>query len=184
MNHQPYKHWIVMDQELDSAQQQELEQHLKTCSSCRALSNTHREVNQLLNTSTTPLPRAGFTERWKERLAAREQAQKRKIAGLTVIILLLSMLLTLSTLGVQVFAFSDRLPHIFLQITRELVNWVLFAGQLKNIFTPLVRVGVKLIPPTWYFVAGIGLPIVFFAWLFTLSDSLVTIRRYPHENAN
>lgn len=184
MNHQPYKHWIVMDQDLDHDQQQELEQHLKTCSNCRALSNTHREISQLLTTSTTPLPRAGFTERWKERLASRERAQKRRTAGLTVLILFLSMLLTLSTLGVQVFAFSDRLPQIFLQVIRELVNWALFVSQLKNIFTPLVRVGVKLIPPAWYFVAGLGLPIMLAAWLFTLSDSMLIIRRYPHENAN
>ncbi len=184
MNHQPYKHWIVMDHELDRAQQRELEQHLKTCPSCRALSKTYREVTRFLATSATPLPRAGFTLRWKERLANRERARKQKIAGLTGIILLLSMLLTLSTLGVQAFTFSDRLPQVFLQVIRELVNWMLFVRQLTNIFSPLVRVGVKLIPPAWYFVAGLGLPIMLAAWLFTLSDSLVIIRRYPHENAN
>ena len=184
MNHQPYKYWIVMDQELDSDQQRELEKHLRTCSNCRALSKTHREVSQLLTTSITPLPRAGFTERWKARLASRERAQKRRIAGLTVFILFLSMLLTLSTLGAQAFTFSDRLPQVFLQVIRELVNWMLFVSQLKNIFTPLVRVGVKLIPPAWYFVAGLGLPIMLAAWLFTLSDSMLIIRRYPHENAN
>jgi len=182
MNHQPYKRWIVLDSKLDDKQRQALHDHLRSCPSCRALSAAHGEVFHLLSTAPASLPHPGFTQRWKSRLAERERMRKTKIAiGATSAILIFS-LFALFSLGVEAATLADRLAQVLFQLIREAASWILFATQMKEVLTPLIRVGIKMIPPVWYPLAVLAIPILFGSWIFALSESMVLVRRHSNEN--
>lgn len=173
-----------MDKDLPPHQQQELDEHTASCSRCRALIQAQKEISRLFSSSPAPHPQPGFTERWISRVEAKERSQKAHIVSITLAIILVSFLFMFSTISVQIPSLIHRLPQLLFDFIGKIVNWFLFMGQLKNIFTPLIRVGTKLIPPTWYLIMGLGLPLVFFAWLLSLTESMYAFRRYRNENAN
>lgn len=74
MNHRPFEDWLLQETPLSSSQQDELQAHLATCPSCRALA----EVNLALHTARLLDPPPGFLERFQKRLAAERAAMRRR----------------------------------------------------------------------------------------------------------
>jgi hypothetical protein len=80
MNHQPFEFWLLEDQPLDAEQKRELQDHLRSCTRCSALS----ETGLAFHTVRSVGPAAGFTHRFQGRLAAYKLAERRrKIWGMT-----------------------------------------------------------------------------------------------------
>ena len=69
MDHQPYESWLVVDEPLLPDQEANLQEHLKSCASCRQLHNSWQDVEALFVEQTIVQPKPGFTERWQVRLA-------------------------------------------------------------------------------------------------------------------
>lgn len=183
MNHQPFERWIYQEADLDKDQTNKLEEHLKTCRGCRELRQNMRDISHLFTSSSTPRPQPGFTERWKNRLKQNERKQRVKFTGITLGIIIASTFLLIISVGGQFTSLIDSLPQILFQSATHLVNWLFFLNQVTRILQPIIQVGIKLIPPAWYFVFSIGLSGVLIAWLFSISESLVFIRRYSDEKA-
>lgn len=183
MNHQPYKRWILMEKDLNKEEKLSLQDHLESCPECRELLQTQREITHLFRLSPSPTPQPGFTARWKSRLKHRERMGRWKVIGITLAIIFASLLLLLSSIGVQLSTFWDSLPQVLFHAMTNTVNWLLFIDRLTKIMEPIVRVGVKLIPPIWYYIFSISFSAILIAWLFTISESMVSIRRFTNENA-
>jgi hypothetical protein len=181
MNHQPFERWIYQEADLDKDQTNKLEEHLKTCRGCRELRQNMRNVSHLFTASSPPRPQPGFTERWKHRLKEREKNQRVKFTGITLGIIIASTFLLISSVGGQLPSIMDSLPQVLFHSVTQFVNWLFFINQVTRILEPIIQVGIKLIPPAWYFVFAIGFSGVLIAWLFSISESLVFIRRYSDE---
>jgi len=84
MNHRPFEEWLLEDEPLTAQQGRELQIHLRDCSSCAAIADSNLALH-----STRPLaPLAGFTDRFRPRLAAwRQQQVRRQIVGTLVLVI-------------------------------------------------------------------------------------------------
>lgn len=74
MNHRPFEDWLLDDQPLDPTQKRELDAHLRTCETCRAIA----ESNLALRSARLVAPAPGFSARWQERLVLARRAQRRR----------------------------------------------------------------------------------------------------------
>ncbi len=183
MNHQPFERWILMEKDLNKKEKFSLQDHLESCAECRELLQTQREISRLFRSSPSPTPQPGFTARWKSRLEQRERRGRWKVIGITLAIIITSLLLLVSSIGVQLSTLLDSLPQVLFHAMTNTVNWLLFIDRIAKIMEPIVRVGMKLIPPIWYYIFSISLSAILIAWLFTISESMVFIRRFTNENA-
>ena len=171
MKHQPFETWILLETKLTAEQNRELQNHLRTCPHCQRLYQSSREIAQLFRTTPAPYPQPGFNTRWKKRLAKREQGKKNILTWTTLSVLTMTVLITLIGLSTQIISFSDRLPQLLTVLISQTTRWVNFIASLQNIFSPLFRVGIKLIPTAWIFAFAVSLSGIALAWIVTLSKS-------------
>jgi hypothetical protein len=74
MNHRPFEDWLLEDQPLDPTQKRDLDAHLRTCETCRAIA----ESNLALRSARIVAPEPGFSARFQERLVLARRAQRRR----------------------------------------------------------------------------------------------------------
>lgn len=164
MNHRPFEDWLLENQPLTPEQNQELKNHLKTCSTCLALT----EVDLMLKTSRLVAPRAGFTERFQLKLAAEEQlARKRQFWGLGILGLI--AILAMSFLIVQLFSVWLRSPaEIFVTWVTWWVTLVSSIRTFGTIGLVFVKIASGIIPlPLWLGMAG-GSFLLVLVWVTSL----------------
>jgi hypothetical protein len=171
-----------MEAQLNEEEKGRLRDHLETCQECRELLQSQKDISHLFRSSPSPIPQPGFTTRWKIRLEERERTQRLKVISFTLGIIFVSLILLLSSIGVQFSAIRNSLPQVLFHAMNNAVNWLLFIDRITKILEPIIRVGVKLIPPVWYYIISITLSAVLIAWLFTISESMIFIRRFTNEN--
>ncbi len=76
--HQPFEEWIFSDEALLPEQSLALQEHLRTCDSCRCRQAAWRNVERLFCTSVPVSPAPGFTNRWQERMYAQQVLRQRR----------------------------------------------------------------------------------------------------------
>lgn len=146
MNHQPFEDWLLEESPLTPAEKRLLDVHLRECASCLALA----EVSVALHAARPVTPPSGFVDRFRQRLAAREQAQRRKIA----LGFLILALVVLSALLILVWPFlSDFLAdpgHAVLEWVSLFVAVCTMLQALVETFQILLRLSLSLVPgSTW-----------------------------------
>jgi hypothetical protein len=88
MNHQPYRDWLLSDEQLTERETLALQDHLRSCESCNQISFAWKEIE--LEFKRTPLvdPAAGFTQRWQAHLddyqACRQARRQTRSGWLTI----------------------------------------------------------------------------------------------------
>ncbi len=104
MIHQPYEDWLFEAQDqLTEQQQDDLRGHLTSCTACRTLAESLRQVEgDLRREAQVELsPAPGFTARWQSRLEAdRQRAHRRQ----TIAVLVFSLGGALALLAAMVAA--------------------------------------------------------------------------------
>lgn len=173
MKHQPFETWILLEQKLTPEQKQALRNHLKTCAHCRHLDQSMREITQLFKTTPAPYPAPGFTTRWKKRLADRERKKKNVLTWTTISALTLTILVTMAMFITQIVPLSNHFPQLLIAIISQATYLVNFIASLQNLFSPLFRIGIKLIPTTWLFAFSVSLSGITAAWFVMLSKSSI-----------
>ncbi len=173
MKHQLYETQILLETKLTPAQNRELHLHLRTCSQCRRLAQAQREITHLFETTPAPYPQPGFTTRWKKRLIRAEHGRRNLITWTTLSVLTLAFLFTLVGLSLQVTSSSEYFPQFLTFLISQATRWVNFIASLQNIFSPLLRVGIKLIPQSWIIAFVVSLSGITFAWVITLSKNTI-----------
>ncbi len=171
MNHLPFEDWLLEESPLTPPQKRLLEAHLRECPSCAALA----EVSLALQSARLVPPPSGFVNRFRQRLAARQQTQRRQfILGFALLIL--------TVLGVMVGLSWPLLSSFLANPSRALLEWVLrLVAVCTTIQTwlatigVLVRVGASLISPAIWTVTFLFLSLV---CLFGIA-SLARLTRIP-----
>ena len=78
MNHQPFRSWLVSEEELTTEQAQSLKDHLQTCDSCSQIEASWREVEAVLNRSAQLGPAPDFVLRWQVHLVEYQRYQQKR----------------------------------------------------------------------------------------------------------
>jgi len=177
MNHQLYETWILMEPKLTPAQKRELQDHLKICPQCRRLAQAQQEIAHLFSAAPAPYPQPGFTTRWRKNLDKIEQGKKNLITWTTLSALVLVFTLTLIGISVQVTSLSEYFPQLLTVGISQATRWLNFMASLQNIFSPLLRVGVELIPQSWIITFVVSLSGIMLAWVITFSKNTIFINK-------
>lgn len=84
MNHQPFRSWLLSDEELTAEQSKALHEHLSSCDSCSRLEASWKEVEAVISRAALLEPASDFVERWQVRLVTQQQHQQ-KLRGWYII---------------------------------------------------------------------------------------------------
>jgi hypothetical protein len=180
MKHQQYETWILLDTELDQDQHRDLQVHLKQCSQCQSLYRATGQITNLFKNSPVPEPNPGFSMRWMTRIEKVENRKNRLILGTTISVISIATLLLLSSVGIQIRASIAYFPQLMLEMITLIAKWIIFLNQLRDIVSPLFRVGMKFISPVWLYTLGFSLSGITGAWIISLFKSR-TIQRELHS---
>jgi hypothetical protein len=170
MNHRPFEDWLLENEPLTPEQKQELKTHLKTCTTCIALT----EVDLALKSPRMVTPAAGFTDRFQARLAAEHKLRhKRQLWGLGLL-----GVLVLLALGITIFQLFSVILSSPAQIFFTWISWwislVTSVRTYASIGLVLIKTIAGIIPlPLWLGMAGASflLILVWVASLWKLSYS-------------
>jgi hypothetical protein len=143
MDHRPFEDWLLENKALNSNEKRQLNEHLRSCTSCSALA----EVDLALKTVKLAEPAAGFTGRFQVNLEARKQAlRRRNIWGFFI--------LTVSVLGVLAWFAWPFLSHLFQSPVNMLASWLTSLLSLWAAFMALLAGGQTLLKVVPGFVPG------------------------------
>lgn len=175
MNHQPFETWLLDDKHLSKTEKRELDAHLRTCRACSALA----ETGLALRSAKVISPRAGFTLRFQERLAAHKVAERRRrLWGLFVLVFG-----GLGLLGWAVTPYVISFVSAPVEWLTTAIGFLLFlftsVQALSEVFSVLARVIPEIIPPYVWMIgisalAGLGLLWIVSIWRFSHKPQGVT----------
>ncbi len=103
MDHQPFRNWLVSDEQLTAEQKQSLQEHLATCESCSQIKSSWKELDLHFQNSVEVSPAAGFTQRFQSRLVEYQAAQQLRTSWLTIGAMALLAIILLGMLVSQVW---------------------------------------------------------------------------------
>ncbi len=169
MDHRPFEDWLMDNQALTPDEKQQLNSHLRTCTSCTALA----DVNLALKSVRMAEPEAGFVDRFQVRLAARKQAMRRRnFWGFVV--------LTLSTLGLSGWIAWPVLKELFQSPVNLLASWMASLVSFWASLQAILRAGMVLFKVVPGFVPVYIWTVILFAaggWSLVWIVSLMKITR-------
>ncbi len=137
MDHRPFEDWLLEDKPLNKEERFALQEHLRNCTSCTALS----EVNLALRGARVASPAAGFADRFQVRLAAERKARRiRQGVGFTFLALgALGILLWVSwpLLAATAQSPSGVISDLLMYLSRLFLNLRAFGQALSVIWDVL-----------------------------------------------
>lgn len=90
MNHQPYRGWLLSEDELTVEQAQALQEHLRSCETCSQIESSWKQLEAVISRAIQFEPAPGFVARWQVRLVERQRYQQKQrgwyIIGATALI--------------------------------------------------------------------------------------------------
>jgi hypothetical protein len=171
MDHQPFEDWLLDNQPLTTDQKRQLNTHLRTCTSCAALT----EVNLALKSVRMAAPAADFSTRFHIRLAARKQSwRRRNFWGILV--------LTLSVLGLFGWVSWPVLKDLIQSPVNLLVSWISSLVSFWVSLQAIFRAGMVLFKVVPGFVPAYIWAVILFSaggWSLVWVVSLMKFTKYP-----
>jgi anti-sigma factor RsiW len=159
MDHQPYKTWIILNPELDSSREKQLEAHLAECQDCRQLISARQKINLAFRKSPAPQPAPGFSERWLTRIKEKEQQERLRLTWILMSGLLVSLISVLTVAGLQLRARLPDLSEMLLITVHQTARWIYYFNHLWDLAEPIISVGFRIIPPAWMASAAVVLSV-------------------------
>jgi anti-sigma factor RsiW len=136
MNHQPFRDWLLSDEQLSERETVALQDHLRKCESCSQISSAWKEIELELKRAPQVAPAAGFTQRFQAHLNE-HQARRQARGGWFTIAVTSSVVTTLFIiLAMQIWSLIQA-PDAFLAMwLNRLVSLVSLYYMVEN-FTGL-----------------------------------------------
>ena len=171
MNHQPFEGWLLSEDTLAPEQAHALQEHLRACEACLALSRAWDAVEDDLAVAPLAAPTAGFSQRWQANLEKRQaQARRRRfwqaggagLAALAGIILLAEPLY-------QRFSPAEFLMSILFNLSLLFVK-----VNQAGVFLSTTFSGVSaIIPITIWVLIATGFSLLGMTWIVTMWKIIV-----------
>jgi uncharacterized membrane protein len=115
MNHQPFRDWLLSEEDLSAEQTQALQKHLATCESCTQFKSSVKELDGLFRNSPQVGPKAGFSQRWQSHLIENQVLQQRRRGWFTIAITAVIALVLLAVSITQVWQLIQA-PGPYVQV--------------------------------------------------------------------
>ena len=173
---------LALDGMLDSSDRQRMEEHMKTCATCRAEWQAMTQVAALFESSPAVGPPLGFAVRVERRLETKSKQKKRAFGGMAVLTSSLSMAgVTVAAILVLVLGFAawrwfDSSPAVqqSTHTVTQVASGVGLMGKGASLFLGdlLVRYGAPLV-----LVLGVGLMVLLAVWAWLLVKRPGSTRR-------
>jgi hypothetical protein len=133
MNHQPFKDWLLAEEELSAEQTQSLQEHLSTCESCAQIKSSVKVLDVLLTNPPHVGPLPGFTQRWQSRLIEYQTFQQRRRSWITIGATALIVSVLLAVLVTQVWQLIQAPGPFMLVWLDRLVSVISIYFLMQNI---------------------------------------------------
>ena len=173
---------LALDGMLDSGDRQRMEEHMKTCASCRAEWQAMTQVAALFESSPAVGPPLGFAVRVERRLEEKSKKRKRAFGGMAVLTSSLSMAgatvaaILVIVLGVVAWRWFDSSPTVQqgTHTLTQVASGVGLVGKGASLFLGdlLLRYGAPLV-----LLLGVGLVVLFAVWAWLLVKRPGSTRR-------
>jgi len=85
MNHQPFREWLLSEEDLSAEQTQSLREHLAACEDCALIKSSGKEVDALFQSISEVSPAPGFTQRWQLHLAEYQSSHQQRRGWFSII---------------------------------------------------------------------------------------------------
>ena len=173
---------LALDGLLDSGDRQRMEEHIKTCATCRAEWQAMTQVAALFESSPAVGPPLGFAVRVERQLAEKSKKKQRAFGGMAVLTSSLSMVgatvaaILAIVLGVAAWRWFDSSPTIQqgTHTLTQVASGVGLVGKGASLFLGdlLLRYGAPLV-----LLLGVGLVVLFGVWAWLLVKRPGSTRR-------
>jgi hypothetical protein len=164
-NHLLIEEWLLSASDLAPEQSQQLQEHLKSCESCRQLAEAWREVEYQLKTSPMRSPEPGFTARWQRRFVE-DHLRRQKWQAISIMAVgggaALALLTALAIWLIPVV--QNPLPYLMLwsyQLTTTFYTVSGVGGALGTV----VRAILRLVPGTLWVALLVALGSLGVIWI-------------------
>ncbi len=133
MNHQPFRSWLLSEDELTIEQSQALQSHLRDCVACRRIDSSWKELQAVIERSTELAPAPGFVDRWQVRLVEKKQHEQRlrswyTIGGTSLVVISLLVLV-----AVQIWALVEAPNAYIAAIFDQLMGILSIIFTIRNL---------------------------------------------------
>ncbi len=166
MGHQPYESWLISEDPLLPEQEQSLHEHVRSCESCRQLSASWVEIQELFGDPQLVKPSVGFTERWQTHLAAltliEVERRQQRAAWIFFATTAGAALIVLGFMVIQFFTTVQTPIQLFISGITLIAGLLNLADAIQIAFLPFLEVVLVSVPTFWWFI------IMFAACLLTL----------------
>ena len=164
---------LALDGLLDSGDRRRMEEHIKTCATCRAEWQAMTQVAALFESSPAVGPPLGFAVRVERQLAEKSKKKQRAFGGMAVLTSSLSMVgatvaaILVIVLGIAAWRWFDTSPTIQqgTHTVTQVASGVGLVGKGASLFLGdlLLRYGAPLV-----LVLGVGLTVLLVVWAWLL----------------
>jgi hypothetical protein len=180
MDHKPYEAWLIADDPLLPAQQAQLDEHLKSCTSCRQLQYSWQKVEDLFGEAPVLKPKEGFTERWQIHLLAELSLQKEREQRRSTWVFLASTtgaaVLVLILMAISFFSRIQNTTEIFVSGMTLIAGLLNLTSAIQVAFFPLLEVFFVSVPTYWLLLLVCGACLLTLALTFSILRVLNTRR--------
>jgi predicted anti-sigma-YlaC factor YlaD len=175
-NHPLIEEWLLSGSSLTPEEHVQLQEHLKSCESCRQLGEAWQETEYRLKSAPVASPQPGFTSRWQARLA-QEQLRRQRLQ--TVYMLMLGGGVALGlVLLLGLFAWpivGNPLPYLMVWSYRLTTSFYFFSGVGRALGT-VARTLFGLVPGSLWVAMLVALGSLQVIWIVAFRK-LTTPRR-------
>jgi hypothetical protein len=175
-DHQLFEEWLFSHEDLSHEEVKASEEHLKTCDSCLQLSIAWGEVEDEIQVAPILSPAAGFTERWRTRLAA-DRLKRQHRLNISILFLCVggaALFLIVSSVMI-IPLFKSPWPFI-LTWTYQLATLFSMTSVYGGALTTLIRTLVKIVPPMFWVTLPLAFSFLLIIWLLYYQKILLSRR--------
>lgn len=165
MKHQPFETWIFQDERPTKDQQRKLDQHLKSCSQCRALSQAWLELEGRFRSVKLASPAPNFGARWQERLALRRRQRARRHSLATAYATFGGLFALTALLFAQLYPFLQRITLESLRFMGEVASMFAHVRLVLEVLWLLVETAIANIPLLYRVTLPLLLIVLVYLWL-------------------
>jgi hypothetical protein len=160
MCHQPYESWLISEQPLPPENEQKLHEHLASCDTCRQLSYSWSEVQDIFQELQFATPSPGFTGRWQSRLVEfqlieTERKQKR-ISWIFFAAMAGAAAILFGLMAVQFFSSTQAPIQLFIGGLTLIAGFLNLASAMQIALIPFLNVILVSVPTYWWLILVIA----------------------------
>lgn len=164
-NHLLIEEWLLSASDLTPEESHQLQEHLKSCESCRQLSEAWQEVEYRLKSAPMRSPAPGFTIRWQQRLVE-DRSRRQRWQTISIFALGSGVALALLVvLGVWAWpVFQNPLPYLMLWSYQLTTAFYAISG-VGQVLGTVTRAILRLVPGTLWVALLVALGSLGVVWI-------------------